>query len=167
MNCFICQMERALKTCLDRISQNKTNSTDINMSKRKPANEFHQMLPCYEGKYVPRQNSIDFEPARKNLVKEDDKMVVRRRFERTNIMIACKSYIKFEDIPENKGIFVYGFQHIKTDKIDNHILFGCELDVLYENSKLCNFWSNKFINKEIEKRDFKITGWCYDISQNN
>ena len=30
---------------------------------------------------------------------------------------------------------------------------------LYENDKLFNFWSNKFINNEIEKRDFQITGW--------
>ena len=31
MNCFICEMERACETCLDRISQKKTYSTDINM----------------------------------------------------------------------------------------------------------------------------------------
>ena len=37
-NCFNCEMERACKTCLDLISQNKTYSTDINMLKRRPPN---------------------------------------------------------------------------------------------------------------------------------
>ena len=45
MNCFNCEMERACKTCLDRISQKKTYSTNINMLKRKPANEYLQKLP--------------------------------------------------------------------------------------------------------------------------
>ena len=45
MNCFNCEMERACKLCLDLISQKKTYSTDINMLKRKPPNENHQMLP--------------------------------------------------------------------------------------------------------------------------
>ena len=45
MMCFNCKMERPCKTCLDRISQKKTNSSDINMLKRKAANENYQMLP--------------------------------------------------------------------------------------------------------------------------
>ena len=40
------------------------------------------MFPCYEGKYEPKQNNIDFESAKEVLMKEDDKMVVKRRFER-------------------------------------------------------------------------------------
>ena len=91
-------------------------------------------------------------------MKEYYKMVVKRRIERKNIMITYKSCIKYEDIPENKEIFIYGYKHIKTNKIDNYILIGCESDELFENDKLFNFWSNKFINNEIEKRDFQITG---------
>ena len=101
MNCFNCEMERACKTCSDLISQKKTYSTDINMLKRKPPNEYHQMLPYYEGVYEPKQNIIDFESAREILMKEDYKIVEKRRFERINDMITCKSYIKYEDIPEN------------------------------------------------------------------
>ena len=47
MNCFNCEMERSCETCLDLIYQKKTCSTDINMLKRKPANEYHQMLTHY------------------------------------------------------------------------------------------------------------------------
>ena len=41
-------------------------------------------------------------------------------------MMECKSYMKNEDVPEHKEIFVYGFKHVKTDKVDNYILTGCE-----------------------------------------
>ena len=76
-------------------------------------------------------------------------------------MMECKSYIKHEEIPENKEIFVNAFKHFKTEKIDNYILIGCESDVLYENANLFNFWSDKFINKEIENRDFNRAGWHF------
>ena len=131
------------------------------MLKRKPPNENHQMLPYYVGKYEPKQNNIDFESAREILMKEDDKMVVKRRFERINNMMESKSYTKNEDISENKEIFIYGFKYVKTDKVDNYILIGCESDELSENDKLFNFWSNKFINKEIEIRNFEVTGWPF------
>ena len=114
------------------------------------------MLPFYEGKYEPRQKKIDFASAREILMEDDEKMVVKRRFERINNMMECNFYIKNEVISENKEIFIYGFKHNKTDKVDNFILFGCELGVLFGNDKLFNFWSKKLINKEIEKRDFKI-----------
>ena len=94
-------MERRCKTCLDRISQKKTYSTVFNMLKRKPANEYYQLLPYYIGEYKPKQNNIDYECARKILMKEDDKMFVKRRFERISNMMECKSYIKNEDISEN------------------------------------------------------------------
>ena len=122
------------------------------------------MLPRYEGVYKAKQIIIDFEPARENLMKEDYKKVVKRRFKKLNIMMGCKSYIENEDLPENKEIFVYGFKHVKTDKIDNYILTGCESEKLDENKKLFKFWSNKIINdinEEIEKRDFKIRGWSF------
>ena len=61
MNCFNCEMERAFKSCLDLIYQKKTYFTDINMLK-KPANEYYQMLPDYEGKNKPKENDIDSEP---------------------------------------------------------------------------------------------------------
>ena len=161
MNCFDCEMERACKPCLDLISQKKTYSTDINMLKRHPPNENHERLPHYKGVYEPNQNKIDFESARDVLMEEDDKMVMKRRFERMNDMITCKSYIKNEDISENKEIFIYGFKHVETDKIDNYILIGCESDEFYENSKLINFWSNKYINEETEMRKFRITAWPF------
>ena len=39
MNCFSCEMERACNTCLDLTTQKKTYSADINMLKRKIAND--------------------------------------------------------------------------------------------------------------------------------
>ena len=161
MNCFNCEMERSCKLCLDLISQKKTYSTDINMLKRKPPNEYHQMLPHYEGVYEPRHINIDFDSAKNILMKEDYKRVEKRRFERINDMKTHKSYIKYEDVPENKEIFIYGFKHVQTDKVDNCILIGCESDEIFETDKLFNFWSNKFINNEIEKRDFQTTGWPF------
>ena len=82
MNCFNSEMLRACKTYLDLISQKKTYFTDNSSLKRQPPNEKHEMLPQYEGVYEPKHNNIDFEPARKILMKEDGKMVVKRRFER-------------------------------------------------------------------------------------
>ena len=81
----------------------------------------------------------------------------------------CKSYTKYEDIPERKEINIYGFKYIKTDKIDKYILMACESDELYEIDKLFNFWSKKFLKKEIDKRDFKITGWSFmtSVKRNN
>ena len=131
------------------------------MLKRKPPNEKHEMLPHYKGKYEPKQNNIDFKSAKEVLMKEDDKMIVKRRIERIFNMMDCKPYIKNEDNSENKEIFIYGFKHVKTDKIDNFILIGCESDEIFENVKLFNFWSNKFINEEVQKRKFKITGWPF------
>ena len=64
-------MERTCKTCLDLISQKKTYSTEINMLKRKPLNEYHQRFPHYQGKYEPRQTNIGFESAREILMEED------------------------------------------------------------------------------------------------
>ena len=158
MNCFNCEMERVCKPCLDLISQKKTYSTDINMLKRKRPNKYRQMLPYYEGVYEPKQKNIDFESTKNILMEVDKKMVVKRRFERLfNMMMECKPYTKNEDISENKEIFIYGFKHVKTDKVDNYRLIGCESDDLLENDKLFNFWSNKFINEETQKRKFKIT----------
>ena len=47
-------------------------------------------------------------------MKEDDKMVVKRRFERIINMTACKPYIENEDNPENKEIFIYRLEHMKN-----------------------------------------------------
>ena len=116
------------------------------------------MLPYYIGEYQPKQNNIDFESAKEILMEEDYKMIEKRRFERIYNAIETMTYTKYEDISENKEIFIYGFKHVKTDKVNNYILIGSESDELYENDKLFNFWSNKFINKEIENRNFKLTG---------
>ena len=161
MNYFNCEMERYCKTCLYLISQKKTYSTDINMLKIHPANEKHEILPHYEVVHEPKQNNIDFESDKDFLMKEDNKMVGKRRFERIYNAIESVTYKNYEDIPENKVIFNYGFKHVKTDKIDNYILIGCDFDELFENDKLFNFWCNKLINKEIEQRYFQITGWPF------
>ena len=162
MNCFNCEMKKSCKICLDLISQKKTYSTDINTLKRKPPNQHHQMLPHYEGKNEPRHINIDFESAKEILMKEDYKMIKQRRFERIyNMMSDFKTYIKYEDIPENKEIFIYSFKPVKTDKVDIYILIGSESDELHENDKLFNIWSNKLINNEIENRNFKLTGWPF------
>ena len=58
-------------------------------------------------------------------------------------------------------MFIYGFKHGKTDKVDNYILIGCESDELFEIDKLFNLWSNKFINEAVQNRKFKITGWLF------
>ena len=58
---------------------------------------------------------------------------------------------------------------LKQIQIDNYILIGCESDESFENDKLFNFWSNKFINEEVQKRKFKITGWPFTtlVKRNN
>ena len=66
--------------------------------------------------------------------------------------------MKYEDFPEIKEVFVYGFNFIKIEKVDNCILIGCNSDELYENDKLFKLWSNKFRNKHFEMRNFKKTG---------
>ena len=53
-----CEMESACKTCLDLISQNKTYFTDVNMLKRKPPDEYHQMLSHYEAVNKPKQITL-------------------------------------------------------------------------------------------------------------
>ena len=82
LKCFNCEMVRAGKSCFELIPQKKTYSTDISMLKRKPAKEYYEMLLYYEGKYKPEQNKIHFEFAREILMKEDSKVVVKRRFQR-------------------------------------------------------------------------------------
>ena len=161
MNCFNCEMERSCKSCLDLISQKKSYSTNINLLKRKSPNEKHEMLPYYEGNYEPKENNIDFESAKDILMKEDNKLIIKRRFERIRNMMDYESYTKNEDIPENKEIFISSFKYVKTEKVNFYILIACESDELHENDKLFNIWSNKLINKDIENRDFKLTGWLF------
>ena len=153
-------MERACKSCLDLISQKKTHSTFINMLK-KPGNENYQTIPYYEGEHQPKQNNMVFETAREILMNEGFEMLVKRRFGRVYIMMECKSYMKKEDVPENKENFIHGFEHIKTDKIDIYTSIGCKSDERYENDKLFKFWSKKSIYEKIEMRMFKITGWSF------
>ena len=52
------------------------------MLRRKSANEYYQMRSYCKSENEPKQNNIDFESERIFLIKEDDKMVVKRRFER-------------------------------------------------------------------------------------
>ena len=114
VNCFNCEMKKACKSCLDLISQKKSYSTNINMLKRKPPNEYHQMLPHYEGKSETNQNNIDFESAKNILMEADKKMIVKRRFERIFNMMKCKSYTKNEDISGNKELDSNTLKRIKS-----------------------------------------------------
>ena len=88
------------------------------MLKRKPSNQYHLMLPYYLGKYEPKQNNIDFESAKDILMNEDDRMVVKRRFERIynmmlhlNHIINTRIYLKTK-----KYLFVLSnlFKQIKS-----------------------------------------------------
>ena len=81
----------------------------------------------------------------------------------------CKSYMKNDGFPGNDEIFVFGLKHNNTDKVVIYILIGCESDEIYENDKVFNLWSNKFMNKKIEKRGFKITGGSFKpmVRRNN
>ena len=158
-------MVKVFKTCLDLISRKKTYSTDINMLTRKPPFEKHQMLPYYENDYKPKQNSIDFESAKEVLTETDIKKFEKRQFERIYNAIESMTYTKYKDIPEHEEIFIYGFKHVGTAKVDKYILIRCESDELFENDKLFNFWSNNFIIKDTEMRNFKnIRVVFYDIS---
>ena len=85
-------------------------------------------------------------------------MTENRRFEKVNNRKACKLYMKHKDVPETKKILLHGFKHVKRDKVDNSILIGCKSDEIFENDRLFNFWSDKFINKEIGMKIFRITG---------
>ena len=110
-------MERICNTCLDLISRKKTYSTDINMLKRKPLNEYHQTLPWFVVSCAPRKNIIDFESAKESLLKDEAKMVAKRQFERRNKIIESKPCIKNEDIAENKEILIYGFKGIESKNL--------------------------------------------------
>ena len=103
------------------------------MLKRKPVIEYYQMLPHFEGEYEAKQNNIDFESLKEKFMEADKKMLLERRIERRNKAADSLSYTKYEDIPQNKEKFVCGFKHIRTDKVDNFRLIGCESDELYEN----------------------------------
>ena len=116
MNCFICEMERSCMTCSDRIGQKKTYSTNINTLKRKPANEYYQMLPYYEREYEPKQNNINFESAREILKKRDFKKLMKRRFERIYNMMECRRYMKTKIFRKTKRYFIVDSNILKLIK---------------------------------------------------
>ena len=89
------------------------------MLKKQPLSEYHQTLLYYIGEYEHRENITDFEAARDFLIKTDEKIVEKRQFERLYNMIQSLTYMKHEEVPENKETIIYGFKHIKTDEIDN------------------------------------------------
>ena len=82
------------------------------------------MLPWYVQEYKPKTTTINFEAAKEILMTTEKPWIENRRFDRVKNMIACKLYMKNEDIPENKEIFVDGFKQNKKDKNDNFILKG-------------------------------------------
>ena len=75
MNSFNCKAERACEKCLERISKKKTFSTDKNVLKRKPANEYHQMFPWYEGEYELKTSTNFFEAA-KEILSAAEKLMI-------------------------------------------------------------------------------------------
>ena len=81
------------------------------------------MLPHCMGEFKLRQNINDFESAREISMKEDDKTVVRRRFERIYNEIESKSNMKHKEVLQNNEIFIYGFKRKKTDKIEKNLSF--------------------------------------------
>ena len=124
------------------------------------------MLPWYVGEDKPKTLKINFKAAKEVLVTAEEPTIENKRFERINTMMACKSYIKNKDFPENKKIFITGFKHIKTDE---YIPIGCDSEEIYENEKRIHFWSDKLLNEEIEKRDFIVTRWLFlnSVKRNN
>ena len=96
-------------------------------------------------------------------MKKFDKIVLKRRFERIIRAIEGRAYSKNEDFPENEEIFIYGVKQIRTDAVDNYKLIGCESDECIENDKFFNFWTNKFIDKEIEMKNFGNTVWFFMV----
>ena len=58
------------------------------------------------------------------MIKKDK--VVKKRFDRIFNAIENMAYTKYEFIPENEEVFIFGFKQIKTDKVDFYILFGCK-----------------------------------------
>ena len=106
-DCSNCGMQRACTRCLDQIGEMKTYSTSFNMLKRNPGNDYHQMLSYCEGEYERRQKMIRLETARGISMRVDNKNVVKRRFQRINIMMDCKSYIKSKIFPKtNRFLFM-------------------------------------------------------------
>ena len=90
MNCFNCEVVRACISSLDLVNEKKTYSTDVNMIKKKAVNKNHQMLPYYISEYELKLKNIGFEFVRELLMKEEDKMVVKRRFERLENLMEVK-----------------------------------------------------------------------------
>ena len=76
-------------------------------------------------------------------------------------MMEVYCYTKYEDLPGNKDLFIYGFKNIKSDKIDNYILIGCDWREKFEIDKIFHFSSDQIINEEIENKIFKLTGWFF------
>ena len=82
------------------------------------------MLPWYVGEFKPKTSNDNFEAANEVLITAETLMIEKRRFERINNLITYKLYMKNEDFPESREIFLYGFKRIETDKVDNYILIG-------------------------------------------
>ena len=78
MNYFKCEVVRTCKSCLDLVSGKKTLSTDIILLKRKPANDYHQMLPMYLGEYKPKTSTINFEAVKEVLLTAEKPMIENR-----------------------------------------------------------------------------------------
>ena len=79
MNCFNCEAETDCKSCLDLVSQKKSYSADVNILKRKPPNEKHQMLPWYIGEYKRKTSIVNFEAAKEVLITAEKTMIEKRR----------------------------------------------------------------------------------------
>ena len=75
------------------------------------------MLPWFVEKYKPKLSIINLYAAKEILTTAEKSMFENRRFERINNVMESKSYMKHEDVPENKQMFVYGFKQSKQLKL--------------------------------------------------
>ena len=141
MNMFK-DMERACKSCLDLISPKKTYSTDIIMLKRKPPNEYHQMLPHYEGEYKPNkvililnlQEKLWWKKKLKKLWEDVSRGYITRWS--VNRTWKTKIYLKTK-----RFLFMYSNMSKQIKSITIITIIGCETEELYEKktSGLINF----------------------------
>ena len=61
-------MENGCKSCLHLVNQKKTCFTDLNILNRKPANEYHPMLPWFVGEYKSKTSTISLETSKDALI---------------------------------------------------------------------------------------------------
>ena len=80
---------------------------DVFMLIKEPLTEKHQVPPYNKGDYKPKQDKIYLESTPKFFMEENNKVVLKIRFERVCHMMEFKSYKKNKGFPEDQEIFVF------------------------------------------------------------